>query len=40
MCDNVQSGILPEGDTNAFFATYSVNYDLLGTKEGRISSAR
>lgn len=37
MCNNVQSGILPEGDTNAFFATYSVNYDLLGTKEGKES---
>lgn len=29
-----QSGILPEGDNSAFFATYSVDYDVLSTEEG------
>ena len=29
-----QSGILPEGDTSAFFATYYVDFTLLATEQG------
>ncbi|KAK8800694.1 hypothetical protein WA158_000019 [Blastocystis sp. Blastoise] len=32
---SVQSGILPEGDSSAYFGTYKVNYEYLSTPKGK-----
>lgn len=32
---SAQSGIIPEGDTSAYFGTYKVNYSYLATEQGR-----